>query len=345
MQQYLQPISLILMAGNALSIRPNIRQILSNPERIFVESANQSDCLDLAEWHRPNCVFLCCESINDEIFILIKALKFLQIQSILIVEEITQNKITINYCLNLGAAALFQYPPERDSFLKAVHLAIQHSMLGEYAIETARDEMNISLDDFLFKGTDQFQDLVNEGIRQAIEVLEELLAENIEIQLSQLKAVSKTNLQKILEYQFGKRLIALGQLAFAGVCAGTAQLLFSVDNANTLISYLLEESPDSEEFQQLKVDTLVEVGNMALNSAIGYLSNAFQDSIEFSVPVYREDYAGKILQDLGFGSTSTIILSLSHFEVRNLNIEGDFCILFQSRSLINFIFGQTLMPE
>ena len=141
-----------------------------------------------------------------------------------------------------------------------------------------------------------------------------------------------------LRNMLGERIVTVAQLDFTGDFAGCAQILFSAEAADALLLALGGDDLPVNERSQFKADMMAEIGNVAINSVIGTLSNTLNYRVNYVVPVYKEGLVDEMVDIMIFNFNSTVILSRTHFHIQDLEVEGDFFLFFQARLLLDMLF-------
>jgi chemotaxis protein CheC len=178
---------------------------------------------------------------------------------------------------------------------------------------------------------DALQELINIGIGQAANLLNEMVESRIMLEVPTIQILNPVSLQQLLLQRFdGERLAAVRQ-AFKGSFNGTAELMFPRQSASTLVAVLTGEALDSPDLDVVKIGTLSEIGNIVINGVLGTISNLLASHLEFSLPIYVEDSVTNIVQSYNFRD-STVILAQARFKVEQLEIIGDIVLIFEVTS-------------
>ena len=104
--------SLILIADNSVSERKNLRQIVENQDHVVVEVDTGHDCLEITEYHHPECILLSTsfhdtEMNNVQIF---QDLLLSKIPIILLAHPDEHQKY-----IDIGATAILNEAPDDKS--------------------------------------------------------------------------------------------------------------------------------------------------------------------------------------------------------------------------------------
>ena len=90
----------------------------------------------------------------------------------------------------------------------------------------------------------------------------------------------------------------------------------------------------SESLDEIRSGTLCEIGNIVLNGLMGSISNVLKMQLKYSVPTYLEGKIGNLTSARGNMSSDTkILLARTHFTIKELKIEGDIIVFFETGAL------------
>lgn len=333
MPTFSKPIYLILIACESDIERQRQRVALQAEEYVFVEASDVYKCLDIAECHHPGCVVLDFSMIENNYLLAIQFLHFLDVPIIIIGENIPGN--LSQYFINIGIFAIINKPLKKIELHRTVELAIASRQIQEVVAPMPNFEFNLT-DSQIFDKT-SLQSSISSALAMALEYLSELISCEIEFAEPVNEAFPPLLLQKKLAVLLGDHELSVAQLDFSGNFSGSAQILLSIEAADALVLNFIEEECSPEEFTQSKADILAEIGNVAINGAIGTLSNAFNYQVQYATPKHRECSTAEILYLLDLSYNSTIVLSRSHFQIKDLEIDGNFFPLFSSEITPRFV--------
>ncbi len=175
---------------------------------------------------------------------------------------------------------------------------------------------------------DILQEIINIGVGRAANVLNEMIAAHIRLQVPAIKVLSRLDIKQELSARLRLEPISSVRLGFTGTLSGNAHLVFPTDSASKLVAILTDEEIGTPDLDAVKIGTLTEVGNIVINGAIGSISNLLKQQLRYSMPAYIE---GSIEQLLTNGSSSinaTILLAQTRFTIDQLQVEGDIILFF-----------------
>ena len=114
--------ALILIADSSAQERQKLRTIIEADDHIIVEADNGPYCLEIAEYHHPECVLLSLLGTDKNDIELLQALQQLAIPTIVLTDN-AQTDISQQY-LELGASRILRPSPESAEILPALAAAV-----------------------------------------------------------------------------------------------------------------------------------------------------------------------------------------------------------------------------
>ncbi len=101
-------------------------------------------------------------------------------------------------------------------------------------------------------------------------------------------------------------------------------------SAVNLVATLTGEQPGTPDLDSVMGGTLSEVGNIVINGVMGTIVNVLKQQLSFSLPDFAEDTVDSLFVSRHSNSDTTILLAYTSLLVEQLNIEGNFVVLFES---------------
>lgn len=335
MLTFTNPIALILIAGGLFLERQKIIDTVKAKEYVFVQVDNLAQFLDLSEYHHPSCILLYVSFLDDNYQSVLQFIQFLDIPVILITDNLPENQS--QYLLNQEIFTTIK--ANYNSFELRRNIEIALHLDKQKKQEKQALNLNFAVGDMETSGKIPLHFLISNAIETAVMRMGEMIGCEIEAQIPHSEALQPIILIKKLKKLLGSKPLAVAQLDFRGDFSGSAQMLFSQEASNALVLNFEGEDLEPDELNQLKAELMTEVGNVAINSVIGSLSNALNYRVDYSVPVYQEGKAEEILDLIKGNFTSTIIFSRSHFKIPELETKGDFLFFFEARLLLGMLFN------
>jgi len=173
------------------------------------------------------------------------------------------------------------------------------------------------------------QELVNIGVGRAAGMLNRMLDSHIGLDVPCTQVLSLIEAKQVLEARFQTETLAAVKLGFSGSLVGVAEIVFPTESASALVALLTGEALDAPDLDAIKIGTLSEVGNIAINGVIGSISNLFQQSLDYSLPIYTEDTVEQLLTADNLLVNAAVLLAQAHFFIERLQISGDIILLFK----------------
>lgn len=184
---------------------------------------------------------------------------------------------------------------------------------------------------------DAIKEIINMGTGRAANILNKMFSTKVVLKVPEIKITETENVSSaIIDKEQGD--IASVNLAFRGNFSGTAKLLFPTESATKLISVFTEEETSEEEMDEIRSATLAEIGNIVLNSLMGTIGNTLELLLSYSIPTFSEDRLENLLCINNSGIDRYALLAHTHFSLDELNVTGDFILIFEIGSLNEFIF-------
>ncbi|MBF0101066.1 MAG: chemotaxis protein CheC [Desulfobacterales bacterium] len=181
---------------------------------------------------------------------------------------------------------------------------------------------------------DALSEIINIGVGKGAAVLNKILNSHIQLRVPLVKILDSTELINELK-EMGNDKLSSVNLGFKGTLYGTAQLIFSSENASELVATVTGEDIHNlsmDDISFMRSGTLSEIGNIVLNSVMGTFSNMLSLPLHFVVPGYIEDYASNLYFKMVEKNTA-ILLAKTQFSVEKLSIHGDIVLLFEVPSM------------
>jgi chemotaxis protein CheC len=180
---------------------------------------------------------------------------------------------------------------------------------------------------------DALSELINIGVGRSADVLNTMLNSHIDLQVPFVKILLSDDFRKELE-ALGADSLSAVHLSFKGTFSGTTQLIFPAATASKLVTTVTGEEVMSESLDEIRSGTLCEIGNIVLNGLMGSISNVLKMHLQYSVPTYLEGKIENLTSAIGnMASDTKILLARTHFTIKELKIEGDIIVFFETGAL------------
>jgi chemotaxis protein CheC len=183
---------------------------------------------------------------------------------------------------------------------------------------------------------DTIKEVINIGVGRAAGILNKMFTHRMNLEVPSVKILSSDDLIKELDDGLLESISSVN-LSFKGKFSGLAKLIFPTESAAKLVTAFTEEDTDEEDLDEIRSATLAEIGNIVLNSLMGSIGNSLSLRINYSTPIYIEDRIEQLLNIKKAQIEPYSLLAKTRFHVEELNISGNFVLLFEIGSLENFI--------
>ncbi len=175
---------------------------------------------------------------------------------------------------------------------------------------------------------DVLSELGNIGAGHAATALSVLLQQEVRMSVTATRICAFDEIADVVGGP--EQLVAGVFLRMSGDISGNVFLLLSLDSAKLLLKKLLPDSSELEDFTEIELSALGEVGNILSGAYLGAICSLSTLNMNQSVPAVAIDMAGAIL-DIGIlmsGQTadSAILINTSIYQGKT-NIDGHFFLL------------------
>ena len=174
---------------------------------------------------------------------------------------------------------------------------------------------------------DVLKELGNIGAGNATSALAQMLQCKVDMLVPQVKLLE---FQDVAASMGGEEQIMAGiYLGVSGDITGSIMFLLEKDSARNLVKKLTGVSAEGEEFSDLELSALQEVGNIITSSYLNSLSSMTKLTISPSIPSLAIDMAGAILSvpAIEFGVMGDKILLIQTQFFNEIHLDGYFVLL------------------
>lgn len=212
-----------------------------------------------------------------------------------------------------------------DAFLtKPIHI----DMLDEVVQAQLRTASPTALSPILLDG---IAELMNIGVGRGAAELGEMMGLSVQLTVPSVAVVSDASLPQ-LPQQFDRGLWSAVHLGFDGPFQGSAALMFAEAGAGSLVSVLEADERTRRVLDGRSERTLIEVGNIVLNSVVGSFSNILTQAVNFEVPYYQQGTVARLMANEHYFGANTTLLARTHLTVRELSMDGVILVVLGLRS-------------
>lgn len=179
---------------------------------------------------------------------------------------------------------------------------------------------------------DAVKELVNIGVGRAAAMLNEITCSHITLHVPTLQVIRLDELDSAGGFS-GRTGAATVKIDFRGFFTGTTALIFPPESAAALVMAITGEGEDLPELDAIRIETLMEVGNIFINGVMGSIGNVLGQQITYLPPVYVEDTMANIVRTARFDPDERVLLANTRFYVEDINVEGIIAMILEIGSL------------
>ncbi len=180
---------------------------------------------------------------------------------------------------------------------------------------------------------DALTEIINIGVGKAAGMLNDIIGTHVTLNVPKLDLYPLADLQVLIK-DFKEESTSAVFQGFDGDIDGSAALVFPAESAVKLVSALTGEDVSSSELDTVRIGTLMEVGNIVINSIIGTLCNIFGSSLDFKLPEYMDGNVTSLIGNYSAKDKSGIVIwAKSGFLVKELEINGYLLIIISMENI------------
>lgn len=317
----------ILVIEDSQYQRTRICRILEAAGHQTLQATNGREGLHMAATHQPDCVLLDLIMPEMDGVEVLEQLHARGAHLPVIVVSADIQESTRQHCLDCGAAAFLNKPPQPDELQAAITAAlavrVPNAPLERPGLKLPPEQLDV------------LHEMINIGVGRAAGILNAMLRSHIVLRLPEIAVLSQAEVEARAD-QFGPEVFAAVRLGFRGPFAGNAALVFPSGSAAKLVVLLTEGETglsDDSDLDSIRIGTLTEVGNIILNSVMGSIGNEIKQRIFYSVPTFQEEPLRKVLLDITPSQALSVIWVQTQFSLEDQQINGNTILIFEMGSL------------
>lgn len=191
---------------------------------------------------------------------------------------------------------------------------------------------------------DGVRELITIGVGRSAGMLNQLTGAHVRLYVPDVHIQETASICEIPD--MSKESSSQVSLHYTGLLIGSTVLVIPHSSALNLITILTGEDQTMAEMDALRIETLLEVGNIIISALMSSFSAHMETRLSFRFPVYHEGTVDAIILDALFRKYDVRIDAGITFEVQKKRIEGGLTVLLTTDSfnhLITRVF--TIMKE
>lgn len=188
------------------------------------------------------------------------------------------------------------------------------------------------------KQLDGLTEIINIGVGSAVNSLNEILNTEIKLEVPVIKIVDLEKVEKE-DIGFVNNDLSCVKISFSGECCGVANLIFPKESAVNLVNAISGKLFDDVTMDDIKAQTLEEIGNIVVNGLMGSISNMIKAHFDVELPIYLEGDINSILNKKDYNGDSTGVLVKTIFKIETLSLEGIIIVVLMVDSFKTILHG------
>ena len=175
---------------------------------------------------------------------------------------------------------------------------------------------------------DTIKELFNIGVGRAAQTLSTMLNSFIQLEVPTVEIFEDPDYSE-LENRLNLDNVSAVSMDYESSFSGSVFLMIPPESATVLVSALVNEEPGPISLDPVRAGTLCEVGNMIINSLMGSFSNVLQETVNYSLPEYKESTFENILLEKSEQKETSICIANTTMKIQELEIRGNLIIVFK----------------
>ncbi|MBT3921413.1 MAG: chemotaxis protein CheC [Nitrospina sp.] len=175
---------------------------------------------------------------------------------------------------------------------------------------------------------DTIKELFNIGVGRAANTLSTMLNSFIQLEIPTVEIYTNPDYSE-LKKRLNLDQVSTIMMDYESTFSGSVFLMIPPESATNLVSALVNEEPGPISLDPVRAGTLCEVGNMIINSLMGSFSNVLQETVNYSLPEYKESTFENILLEKSEQKETSICIANTTMKIQELEIRGNLIIVFK----------------
>ena len=188
--------------------------------------------------------------------------------------------------------------------------------------------MTFNYDNLNSMQIDVLKELGNIGAGNAVTALSKILNKKIRMEVPQVRILEFREVTEV--FGSAEEPVTGIYLRMEGDISGNIMFLLPVESSRVLLDIIMGTYRDTDEFGEMDISALEEIGNILAGSYISSLSTMTGMRIRISVPALAIDMAGAVLSVpiIQFGHVGdSVMLIETHFSEGDKHVKGDLLLI------------------
>jgi chemotaxis protein CheC len=177
---------------------------------------------------------------------------------------------------------------------------------------------------------DGVRELITIGVGRAAGMLNQLTGAHVSLHVPDVHIHETTS--DNADGNLSKESSSQVSLHYTGLLTGSTVLVIPHSSALNLVTIMTGEDQTLAEMDALRIETLLEVGNIIISALMSSLASHMDTRFSFRFPIYHDGTIDTLILDALFCQFETRIDAGITFEVQNKRIEGALVILLTTGS-------------
>lgn len=177
---------------------------------------------------------------------------------------------------------------------------------------------------------DALRELFHVGVGRAASMLSSMTRAAVKLSVPEVREVPLSELGTTLG--LGEGAVADIQQVFSGSLVGSADLVIPQGSAAALVNAVIGDEGAEADLDDVRAETLEEIGNIVINGVMGTLGNLLSTEINYEIPTYREDTLQALFEAPSMVGGRTCLLVRARFTIERVEVQGDLLLVFDVES-------------
>ena len=177
---------------------------------------------------------------------------------------------------------------------------------------------------------DTLRELIHVGVGRAASMLSSMTRSEVKLTVPEVREVPLTGLTELMG--LGAEPVADVRQTFSGSIVGSADLLIPQKSAASLVNAVTGDLGEDADLDDVRSETLEEIGNIVINGVMGTLGNLLGSEINYQIPTFREDTIDSLFLPPSIAESRSCLLVRARFNIASVEVQGDLLLIFDVES-------------